>query len=76
MKTISIDENKYKGISAQQLLLLSVLKNFTNNSDEVKTLGLNFNSDVDFDSLYKLVKSHCSNELEILKKLNSEAQGF
>ena len=72
MKTISIDEKKYNGISSQQILLLSVLKNFTNNSSEVKQLGLDGNQDIDYSRLYKLVSSHCPKELAILKELNSQ----
>lgn len=75
MKTIPIDANKYKGISSQQILLLSVLKNLTNDSNEVKALGLDNNLDIDYSKMYKLVNSHCSKELAIIKKLNSQKQG-
>ena len=75
MKTIPLDPKKYQGNSSQQILLLSVLKNFTNDSNEVKQLGLGGDLNIDYPKLYKLVSSHCPKELAIIKKLNSQKQG-
>jgi len=72
IKTIPIDAKKYQGISSQQILLLSVLKNLTNDSNEVKQLGLDGNLDIDYLKLYKLVASHCPKELAIIKTLNDQ----
>ena len=71
MKNIQLDDDKYKGISSQQVLLVSVLKNITNDKTKIKDLGF----DIDHSKLFKLVKSSCSSELAEVEKLSSKKTG-
>jgi hypothetical protein len=67
MKSIHLDDKKYKGISSQQIVLASILQSITKDKTKIKNLGF----DIDHIQIYKLVKSSCALELAEVEKLVS-----
>jgi hypothetical protein len=66
MNSIHLDDEKYKGVSPQQILFVSVLKNITNDKTEAKVLDF----DINHSKLYQLVKSGCPTALAEVEMLS------
>jgi len=65
MQTITFDEKTLEKVGSQQVALLSILNNITqDNSAAMENLKS------DYSDLYKQVKSKCGNEIEAIKTLS------
>jgi hypothetical protein len=63
MENAPLDQEDYKGVSYQQIVLNSVLENLT--KQKIPSVsGL----EVDYSKVYELVVKYCPKELEVVKK--------
>lgn len=64
MKNAPFDKTSIKGANLQQVVLISVLENLTNQkAPSIEEL------DVDYSNVHQLVEKHCPKELDELKQL-------
>ena len=68
MKNAPIDKTSIKGVSHQQIVLISVLENLTN--QKVPAID---GIDIDYSKVYELVVKHCPNELNVLNQFVDKA---
>ena len=68
MENTPFDKTSIKDVSLQQIVLISVLENLTNQkAPSIKGV------DVDYSNVYQLIEKHCPNELNELKQLEIKA---